>query len=109
MVAQKATFNANINKTTMNNEIKSIVFPTDFSERANKAIGEVASLAKLLDAKLTVCNFYYRPIPKNSDFVDYENRMLHAREKMIEQEFSFLKEIFPDLDSPPSHLCKKNG
>lgn len=83
----------------MSNSIKTILFPTDFSYRANRALGEVVAFAEKLNAHIVVCHFYFRPVPDNSLYIDVDNKLLRERERRIDQEFKLLQDFFPALSS----------
>jgi nucleotide-binding universal stress UspA family protein len=61
--------------------MKTILFPTDFSERANKALAEALSIISRFDAKLIIFHVYHRP----------ENNLL-ALEGKIDLQFKKLLE-----------------
>ena len=89
--------------------IKTILFPTDFSNRANYALKDAIGIAKSLDAKLILFHVYARPVPVNSKFVDAGKSLLHKREQHIEEEFSMLKQIFPELKTIEASYVKSLG
>jgi len=62
--------------------MKKILFPTDFSERANKALAEVFHIVNKLDAELIIYHVFNRP----------ENNNLYASEKKIDLKFQQLSE-----------------
>jgi len=89
--------------------IKTILFPTDFSNRANFALKDTIGIAKQLGAKLILLHVYSRPVPVNSKFIDTGKSLLHKRERHVEVEFSMLKEIFPELKSMEVNYVKSLG
>jgi len=89
--------------------INTVLFPTDFSDRANSALGDVIKMSQHLNSKLILFHSYARPVPKNCNFLDTNNSLLHKRERHIEEEFSMLKEIFPELKSIEVNYVKSIG
>jgi len=89
--------------------ISTILFPTDFSNRANYALKDAIGLAKRLEAKLILFHAYARPVPVNSKFVDASKSLLHKREKHVEEEFGMLKQIFPELKTIEVNYVKSLG
>ena len=89
--------------------VKTILFPTDFSNRANYALKDAIGMAKRLDAKLILFHAYARPVPVNSKFVDAGKSLLHKRENHVEEEFSMLKQIFPELKTIEANYVKSLG
>lgn len=84
-----------------------ILFLTDFSPKATRGIGEAISFAKALDATLVIAHFYFRPVPENSNYVDYKNHLLKAKERRIDEEFEAIKQLFPEIEEINTVFVKK--
>ncbi|MBV6646044.1 MAG: universal stress protein [Cyclobacteriaceae bacterium] len=69
--------------------IKTILFPTDFSPRANEALAQATIFAHFFDAKLLVYHAYHRP-PSNRVGKEQIDRDLVYQESRIEFKFKEL-------------------
>jgi nucleotide-binding universal stress UspA family protein len=72
--------------------MKTILFPTDFSDRANKALSQAVLYAQVFDAKIIIYHAYHRPVNKNGDAEQMAHE-LYAFEKGIDQQF---KKLYDD-------------
>lgn len=80
---------------------KTILVPTDFSERANNALDQAIHLASKINAKLVIYHVYHRPLAEESHVFT-----LADLEKKIDNNFKKLLEAQPKLKQI-SHEFKK--
>ena len=91
----------------MPNAIKTILFPTDFSDRANKALRQTICFAKPLKAKIIIYHAYHRPtVPGGTpeqllkDLHEFEKHLdlnfkdlLRENKSLNEMKYEFRKEL----------------
>ncbi len=83
---------------------KTILVPTDFSERATNALDQAVFLAQKTHSRLVIYHFYHRPVvDRGSD------RALEELEKKIELKFQDLLKVLPDLKNVPHEFKKVIG
>jgi nucleotide-binding universal stress UspA family protein len=83
---------------------KTILVPTDFSERANNALEQAVYLAKKTHCRLVIYHFYHRPVVEhNSD------RALADLEQKINFKFEDLLKVVPDLKKTSYEFKKVIG
>lgn len=75
---------------------KNILFPTDFSDRANKTLRHAISLARKLDYKIIIYHVYHRPFLERDSPAELESLMLKTK-KGIEKNFDKLLTKVPEL------------
>lgn len=83
---------------------KTILVPTDFSERANNALDQAVFLAGKINAKLIVYHVYHRPLAEESHKFN-----LTDLEKKIDKQFKQLFENHPGLKKIPHEFKKELG
>lgn len=83
---------------------RTILVPTDFSERANNALDQAIYLAEKTNSKLVIYHFYNRPV----DARDI-NRALAELEDKIEIKFQDLLRVLPRLKNVPYAFKKVIG
>ncbi|MEQ9300639.1 MAG: universal stress protein [Cyclobacteriaceae bacterium] len=85
-----------------------ILFPTDFSDRANKGLVQVAGLALRSKSKLIVYHAYNRPYSETGA-LEHVDKLLKNVERLIDGKFkSYLKQI-DDLKSIQCEFVKELG
>ena len=84
--------------------IKTILFPTDFSERSKKALRQVISFMKGSDMHLIVYHVYHRP---GAD--DEKTGSLDEKEKSVDNAFNHLKRAYPALNELSYTFKKELG
>lgn len=83
---------------------KTILVPTDFSERANNALDQAVHLASKMNAKLVIYHVYHRPLAEESHVFN-----LADLEKKIDKNFKKLLEALPKLKQVPHEFKKELG
>lgn len=83
---------------------KTILVPTDFSERANNAIDQAVHVAGKINAKLVIYHVYHRPLAEES-----HKFTLTDLEKKIDKQFKQLVENHPGLKQIPHEFKKELG
>ena len=73
----------NLNQLEME---KTILFPTDFSDRADHALSEAIAIASAFSARLIIFHAYHRPVFKRDGKYDPET-LLKQAEIQIEKQF----------------------
>ena len=84
--------------------IKTILFPTDFSERAHKALKQAIRFSKAGGNHLMIYHAYHRP---SKDEKKYHS--LEEKEKDIERQFEALKKANPALEEIDHSFRKELG
>ena len=84
--------------------IKTILFPTDFSERAHKALKQAIRFSQAGGIHLTIYHAYHRP---SKDEKNYHS--LAEKEKDIERQFDTLKKANPGLKEIGHSFRKELG
>ncbi|MEL7002817.1 MAG: universal stress protein [Bacteroidota bacterium] len=86
---------------------KTILFPTDFSERANQALAQAIFFAQQLDAKLIIYHAYHRPVVPGGtpeqiakSLIEFEKHidlsfeeLLRSKESLKDIDYEFIKEL----------------
>lgn len=72
-------------------KINTILFPTDFSERAQKGLKEAIWFSKQAGAHLIIFHVYHHPVGEE------RYHSLKEKEKDIELNFEALKKTYPEL------------
>jgi len=83
---------------------KTILVPTDFTDRANNALDQAIHLAEKTTSKLVIYHFYHRPIVDR----DADCALAELEEK-IEFKFQNLLRVLPDLKHVPYEFKKVIG
>lgn len=83
---------------------KTILVPTDFSERANNALEQAVHLAGKTNAKLIIYHVYHRPLAEES-----HKFTLTDLEKKIDKQFKQLADHIPGLKKIPHEFKKELG
>jgi nucleotide-binding universal stress UspA family protein len=83
---------------------KTILVPTDFSERANNALDQAVHLAGKINAKIIIYHSYHRPLAEESHVFT-----LTDLEKKIDKNFKNLLESIPGLKKIPYEFQKELG
>jgi nucleotide-binding universal stress UspA family protein len=88
--------------------MKKILFPTDFSDRANKALAQAIFYAKLFNAEIIIYHAYHRPIGQEGN-PDQIAHALHAYEKGIDKQFQKLQHDNAVLEKVKHEFRKELG
>lgn len=88
--------------------MKTILFPTDFSNRANHALKETIGLAKKLGAKIIIYHVYHRPVAEKVSS-GHADRLLENLERNIDMSFRGLLAENPILNSIDYEFRKELG
>lgn len=83
---------------------KTILVPTDFSQKANIALDQAVYLAHKIEAKLIVYHVYHRPVAGEKG-----PSTLSELEKNIEASFKKLLKTRPELNALPHEFKKELG
>lgn len=83
---------------------KTILVPTDFSERAKNAIDQAIHVASRIDARIIIYHVYHRPTTERAQKMSLENL-----KKKIDRNFDKLLESFPDLKKIHHEFRKELG
>ena len=83
---------------------KTILVPTDFSERAHNAVAQAAFLSGKIEAKLIIYHVYHRPAAEESHVFN-----LADLEKKIDKQFKNLLESLPQLKKITYEFKKELG
>ena len=83
---------------------KTILIPTDFSERANNALDQAVHLAGKMNANLIIYHVYHRPLTEKN----YELTLAEL-EKKIDKNFKKLVNLQPALKKIPHEFKKELG
>lgn len=84
--------------------IKTILFPTDFSERANKALKEAVDFSQQAGTRLIIYHAYHRPVKEEKTY-----KSLQEKEKDIDQNFRSLLKTHPALNEIDYSFRKELG
>ncbi len=87
---------------------KRILFPTDFSDRANHALSEAIQIAQALSAQLVIYHAYNRPYLEHDKHLDPE-KLLRRTEIEIEEKFENLLLEYPTLNEVAHEFRKELG
>ena len=88
--------------------MKTILFPTDFSKRANYALKETVGLAKKLGAKIIIYHVYHRPATEKVSS-GHSDRLLENLERDIDMSFKGLLAENPGLADLDHEFRKELG
>lgn len=83
---------------------KTILVPTDFTDRANNALDQAVYLAEKTNSSLVIYHFYHRPIADRD-----ADRALAELEEKIEFKFQNLLRLIPNLKQVPYEFKKVIG
>ena len=89
-------------------ESKTILFPTDFSERADKALDQAIELAVHLPAKLIIYHAYHRPVIADDHKFDVDD-LLSKTQGKIEEKFRRMEVHHPHLKKVAHEFKKELG
>ncbi len=84
---------------------KTLLFPTDFSPRAGKALDQAIDFAQKFDYKMLIYHVYHRPIDEEGANAD----LLRQVEGKAEKHFKELTQKHPDLKHVTYHTRKELG
>ncbi|MEM6842479.1 MAG: universal stress protein [Bacteroidota bacterium] len=88
--------------------MKTILFPTDFSKRANRALKETVNLAEKLSAKVIIYHVYHRPATEKISS-GHSDRLLENLERNIDMNFRGLLSETPGLTDLDYEFRKELG
>ncbi|MEM8967218.1 MAG: universal stress protein [Bacteroidota bacterium] len=88
--------------------MKTILFPTDFSKRANYALKETVGLANKLGAKIIIYHVYHRPATEKVSS-GHSDRLLENLERDIDMSFKGLLAENPGLADLDHEFRKELG
>ncbi len=88
--------------------MKTILFPTDFSERANQALEQAITIAEKADAKLIIYHTYHRPVIEGEPLNQMNQRLLQLEED-IERRFQKLSQQNSKLEALNYEFRKELG
>lgn len=88
--------------------MKTILFPTDFSERANQALEQAITIAEKADARLILYHVYHRPVLEGKTS-DEMAKWLQQLEEGIDVRFQKLAHQYPRLKNLRYEFRKELG
>ncbi|MEQ8582817.1 MAG: universal stress protein [Marinoscillum sp.] len=88
--------------------MKKILFPTDFSERANRALKQAVAIAESFNSKIIIHHTYSRPV-HTGDGSGHMETLLHKAEHSIDKEFKKLFDQNRELKNVEHEFHKQLG
>lgn len=86
----------------------SILFPTDFSDRANQALKQAIYFAEQTNSKLLIYHVYHQPYSESGSVADMGAKM-ERLENRIETSFNQYLAKYPDLEKVEHQFKKEKG